>query len=62
MQTHKSVEVAFHGEYREVVPNERLVSSEIFEGVPDEARDAHLAAGMEGGLAEALDLLQQLVG
>jgi uncharacterized protein YndB with AHSA1/START domain len=28
-------EVAFHGEYKEVVPNERIVSTEIFEPVPD---------------------------
>ena len=28
-------EVAFHGEYREVVPNRRLVSTEIYEGAPD---------------------------
>lgn len=28
-------EVAFHGEYREIVPNERLVTTEIFEGAPD---------------------------
>jgi uncharacterized protein YndB with AHSA1/START domain len=27
--------VAFHGEYREIVPNERLVSTEVFEGMPD---------------------------
>ena len=25
-------EVAFHGEYREVVPNERIVSTEVYEG------------------------------
>jgi len=25
-------EVAFHGEYREIVPNERIVSTEIYEG------------------------------
>src|SRR3954465_5732959 len=24
-------EVAFHGEYREIVPNERLVSTEVYE-------------------------------
>jgi uncharacterized protein YndB with AHSA1/START domain len=30
-------EVAFHGEYREIVPNERLVSTEVFEGMPDAA-------------------------
>src|SRR5215203_1247589 len=29
------VEVGFHGEYREIVPNERLVSTEVFELVPD---------------------------
>jgi uncharacterized protein YndB with AHSA1/START domain len=28
-------EVGFHGEYREIVPNERLVTTEIFEGAPD---------------------------
>jgi uncharacterized protein YndB with AHSA1/START domain len=28
-------EVGFHGEYKEVVPNERIVSTEIYEGAPD---------------------------
>ena len=28
-------EVGFHGEYREVVPDERLVTTEVFEGMPD---------------------------
>jgi uncharacterized protein YndB with AHSA1/START domain len=28
-------EVAFHGEYREIVPNERLLSTEVFEPFPD---------------------------
>jgi uncharacterized protein YndB with AHSA1/START domain len=27
-------EVAFHSEYREVFPNERLLYTEVFEGVP----------------------------
>ena len=27
-------EVAFHGEYREIVPNERLVYTEVYEGAP----------------------------
>ena len=31
-------EVAFHGEYREIVPNERIVSTEVYEGVPDARR------------------------
>ena len=30
-------EVAFHGEYREIVPNERIVSTDVFEGMPDAA-------------------------
>ena len=28
-------EVAFHGEYREIETNERLVNTEVFEGLPD---------------------------
>jgi uncharacterized protein YndB with AHSA1/START domain len=28
-------EVGFHGEYQEIVPNERLVSTEIYEGAPE---------------------------
>ena len=27
-------EVAFHGEFREIVPNERLVNTEVYEGAP----------------------------
>jgi uncharacterized protein YndB with AHSA1/START domain len=29
-------EIAFHGEYREIVPPERIVNTEIFEAFPDE--------------------------
>jgi len=80
-------EVAFHGEYREIVPNERIVSTEVYEGMPEgealdtltltevdgrttlsilvqhtskEHRDAHIASGMEDGLQDALDLLEQV--
>ena len=28
-------EFGFHGEYREIVPNERIVSTEVYEGAPD---------------------------
>jgi len=28
-------EFGFHGEYREIVPDERLVSTEVYEGAPD---------------------------
>lgn len=80
-------EVAFHGEYREIVPNERIVSTEIYEGMPEaeavntvtfsqrdgctiltvlvqhanqQHRDAHINSGMEGGLQEAMDHLEQV--
>jgi len=33
-------EVAFHGEFREIVPNERIVNTEVFEGVPEEGEPA----------------------
>jgi uncharacterized protein YndB with AHSA1/START domain len=32
--TDDGTEVAFHGEYREIVPNERIVSTEVYEGAP----------------------------
>jgi uncharacterized protein YndB with AHSA1/START domain len=35
MVTPDGFEVAFHGEYREIVPNERLVTTEIYEGLPE---------------------------
>jgi uncharacterized protein YndB with AHSA1/START domain len=81
------IEVGFHGEYREIVPNERIVSTEVFEGMPDaeavntmtlteengrttltilvqhqskEHRDAHIESGMEAGMQDALDLLEQV--
>ena len=28
-------EVGFHGAYREIVPNERIVSTEVYEGLPE---------------------------
>ena len=84
------IEVGFHGEYREVVPNERIVSTEAYEGLPDpdasptvntatfteadgrttltilveapskEVRDAIIESGMEDGMQDALDLLEQV--
>jgi uncharacterized protein YndB with AHSA1/START domain len=87
MVTEDGLEVAFHGEYREIVPDERLVSTEVFEGMPDaealdtltlteqdgrttltilvqhtskEHRDAHIDSGMEAGMQDALDLLEQV--
>jgi uncharacterized protein YndB with AHSA1/START domain len=35
MTTESGGEVAFHGEYHEIVPDERIVYTEVFEGTPD---------------------------
>src|SRR5918999_5858429 len=35
MVTDDGFEAAFHGEYREIVPNERIVSTEVYEGMPE---------------------------
>jgi uncharacterized protein YndB with AHSA1/START domain len=34
MIAHGEFEVGFHGEYRELVPNERIVTTEVYEGMP----------------------------
>ncbi|MHB8717759.1 MAG: SRPBCC family protein [Candidatus Dormibacteria bacterium] len=87
MAANAGFEVAFSGEYREVVEEERIVSTEVFEGMPSAPatstvtfedadggttlsilvhhltpanRDAHLQSGMEPGLQDALDLLEDL--
>jgi uncharacterized protein YndB with AHSA1/START domain len=81
-------EVAFHGEYRELVPDERIVTTEVFEGMPGEGvldvvtfreadgrttlellvecgsratRDVIMQTGMEAGMQEQMDRLEQLV-
>src|ERR1700682_6744647 len=36
MAANSGFEVAFHGEYRDISPNERLIMTEIFEGAPDD--------------------------
>jgi uncharacterized protein YndB with AHSA1/START domain len=91
--TEDGFEVAFHGEYREIVPNERIVSTEIYEGMPEgvseeeggtvntatfseadgrttltilvqapskATRDAIIDSGMEAGMQDALDLLEEV--
>jgi uncharacterized protein YndB with AHSA1/START domain len=40
MVTPDGFEVAFNGEYREIIPDEKLVYTEIFEGVPTDPADA----------------------
>ena len=81
-------EVAFHGEYREIVPNERIVTTQVYEAFPEgdpalnvvtfsevdgrtvlsllvqltskEARDMVIATGMEVGMQQQMDLLEQV--
>ena len=87
MVTDGGFEVAFHGEYRDIVENQRIVSTEVYEGMPDgealntmtfagsagrttltilvqhscrEHRDAHIESGMEAGMQDAMDLLEQV--
>jgi uncharacterized protein YndB with AHSA1/START domain len=87
MEADGGFEVGFHGEYRELVPDERIVSTEVYEGFPDgealntltltetegrttlevlvqhsckEHRDGHINSGMEGGMQESMDLLEQV--
>jgi uncharacterized protein YndB with AHSA1/START domain len=90
MTANGGFEVAFHGEYQEIRPNERIVATEIYEGVPNpeagtvtathtltekegrttltilmecpsrEVRDAIIDSGMEGGMQEAMDHLEQV--
>jgi uncharacterized protein YndB with AHSA1/START domain len=89
MEAKGGFEVAFHGEYREIVPNERIVTTEVLEGMPvegapplnvvtfteadgrttlellvqtssQELRDIIFNSGMEGGMQEQMDLLEEL--
>jgi uncharacterized protein YndB with AHSA1/START domain len=53
-------EVAFHGEFKEIVPNERLVSTEVYEAMPDGAALDTLTLIEEDGLQDALDLLERV--
>ncbi|MGH8959535.1 MAG: SRPBCC family protein [Acidimicrobiia bacterium] len=90
MVTDGGFEVGFHGEYREIVPNELIVNTEVYEGIPDgeenaavntmklsefdgrttltlvtkmatkEGRDMILESGMEAGMQDAYDLLEEV--
>ena len=51
-------EVAFHGEYREIVPDERIVSTEIYEGMPD-AEAVNTVTFTEAGGRTTLTILGQ---
>jgi uncharacterized protein YndB with AHSA1/START domain len=89
MVTPDGLEVGFHGEYRVIVPNERIVSTEVYEGAPgdgegslntvtlsesdgrttmtvvaeypsQEVRDIVIESGMEAGMQDAYDLLEEV--
>jgi uncharacterized protein YndB with AHSA1/START domain len=46
-------EVGFHGEYREIVPGERIVSTEIYEGLPEGVSEEDGATVNTATFAEA---------
>jgi uncharacterized protein YndB with AHSA1/START domain len=49
MVTPDGFEVGFNGEFREIVPNERLVTTEVYEGMPDaQALDTVTFAEVDG--------------
>jgi uncharacterized protein YndB with AHSA1/START domain len=49
MIANEGFEVAFHGEYREIVPDERIVSTEVYEAMPDaEALDTLTLTEVDG--------------
>lgn len=87
MTANAGFEVAFHGEFLEIIDGERIVSTEVFQGAPDAAavtttsfaehdgrttlsirvqhisrenRDMHLNSGMELGMQEAMNHLEEV--
>ena len=58
MTANGGFEVGFHGTFREIVPNERIVSSEIYEGMPD-AEAVDTATFTEGDGRTTLTILVQ---
>ncbi|GAA1875708.1 SRPBCC family protein [Pseudonocardia ailaonensis] len=46
MEANGGFEVAFHGEYREIVPGVRLVFTEVFEGIPN-ADEAYAVTALD---------------
>ena len=59
MTAHGEFEVAFHGEYQEIIPNERIVSTEVYEAMP-EGEALSTASFAESGGRTLLTLLMQL--
>jgi uncharacterized protein YndB with AHSA1/START domain len=59
MVTPEGMEVGFHGEYREIEPNERVVSTESFEGAPDAGATINTAMFTETNGRTLLTILVQ---
>jgi uncharacterized protein YndB with AHSA1/START domain len=53
-------EVGFHGEYREIVPNERLQYTEVYEGAPEGDPVVVTATFIEDGERTRLELLTEV--
>jgi len=53
MVAESGLEVGFHGEYREIVPNERIVSTEIYEGLPEGVSEEQAATVNTATFAES---------
>ena len=58
MVTDGGFEVAFHGEYRELVPNERIVCTEVYEAFPDAGALNTLTLTESGGRTTMSILVQ----
>jgi uncharacterized protein YndB with AHSA1/START domain len=61
MVANEGFEVAFHGEFREIVENERLVNTEVYEGAPDGLGDPPVCVNTFTELADGRTLLEQLI-
>jgi uncharacterized protein YndB with AHSA1/START domain len=59
MTANSGFEFAFHGEYLEIVPDERIVSTEVYEGMPDAAAQDTLTLTDLGGGRTRLEMLVQ---
>jgi uncharacterized protein YndB with AHSA1/START domain len=59
MTANAGFDIAFHGEYLEIVPNERIVSSEVYEGMPDAAAQDAVTLTDLGGGRTRLEMLVQ---
>jgi len=58
MTANAGFEVAFHGEYQEIVPAERIVWTEVFEGMPDAEAVATITFAETDGRTKVRMLVQ----